>query len=154
MPAELPSKEMLVDACAGTVPHPHPILQAAYELASLHEARRTADPTAHPDIDRTRARLIHDIDSWTARELPRPHAAAPLHTETLGMVVDRLAHLTIAAHSSPHTTTPGCPDHQSWKRLAELSLAYADLAHALATRTCRIPDLAAPLPEILPPQQL
>ncbi|WP_276313977.1 DUF4254 domain-containing protein [Nocardia huaxiensis] len=154
MTPELPSKELLLEACAGTVPHPHPILRAAYELASLHEARRTADPTSRLEIDCSRARLIHDIDSWTARTLPRPHAAATLHTETLGMVIDRLAHFTIEAHTPLHHSHPACPDHQSWKRLAELSLAYSDLAHALSTRTCRIPDLATPLPEVLPPPHL
>ncbi|MFD6357966.1 DUF4254 domain-containing protein [Nocardia tengchongensis] len=146
MSTDLPSKDLLLDACAGTVAVPHPLLQAAYELASLHEARHVADPGERSGIDCARVRLIHDIDRWTAHALPRPFAAASLHTETLGMVVDRMAEFSVAARSALAATDPECLLHHAWTRLADLSLAYADLSHDLAARTRRIPDSITPHP--------
>ncbi|MTE14172.1 DUF4254 domain-containing protein [Nocardia aurantiaca] len=147
MTTYLPSKDLVLDACAGTVAASHPLLQAAYELASLHEARHAAPPEELPEIDCTRVRLIQDIDRWTARELPRPFAAATLHTETLGMVIDRLARFSVDARSALVGTDPESRLHHAWKRLAELSLAYADLSQDLTARTRRIPDSITPHPE-------
>ncbi|MFJ9370938.1 DUF4254 domain-containing protein [Nocardia sp. NPDC101769] len=153
MTTPLPSKDLLLDACAGTIALSHPLLQAAYELASLHEARLAADPAELPEIDCARSRLIRDIDRWAATRLPRPFAAAALHTETLGMVVDRIAGLSVAARTADGAT-PECRRHHVWTRLAELSLAYADLSHELAARTRRVPYSLAPHPEDLPHQHM
>ncbi|MGW4535402.1 DUF4254 domain-containing protein [Nocardia sp. NPDC004340] len=150
MITHLPSKDLLLNACAGTVTLANPLLQAAYELAGLHEARHAATLDELPGIDCARARLIHDIDSWAARELPRPLAAAALHTETLGMVVDRLARFSVAARTALAASDSECGSHQAWTRLAELSLAYADLSHGLTARTRRIPGSITPDPEDLP----
>ncbi|MRH86730.1 DUF4254 domain-containing protein [Nocardia sp. SYP-A9097] len=144
MPTHLPSKDLLLEACSGSVALPHPLLRAAYELASLHEARSIADSDALVEIDCARVQLIHDIDCWTAQELPRPYAAAAMHTETVGMVIDRLAQFSTDAHAALDNSGTECQSHYTWKRLAELSLAYADLAHDLDTRTRRIPDCIAP----------
>ncbi|WP_405135695.1 DUF4254 domain-containing protein [Nocardia sp. NBC_01388] len=154
MTTHLPSKDLLLEACTGTVALPHPLLQAAYELASLHEARHVADPEEIVEIDCTRARLIHDIDCWTAQELPRPYAAAALHTETVGMVIDRIAQFSVDAHIALSSPAAECRLHYAWKRLAELSLAYADLSHDLTARTRRIPDYTTPHPEDLQHQQI
>ncbi|WP_067565316.1 DUF4254 domain-containing protein [Nocardia acidivorans] len=154
MTTHLPSKDLLLEACTGTVALPHPLLQAAYELASLHEARRSADRAGLLEIDCARAQLVHDVDCWIARELPRPYAAAALHTETVGMVIDRLAQLSVDAHTALGSTDAECRLHYTWKRLAELSLAYADLSHDLSTRTRRIPDCITPHLEDLQHQQI
>ncbi|MEC3957043.1 DUF4254 domain-containing protein [Nocardia sp. CDC153] len=149
----LPSKDLLLEACAGTVDSAHPLLRAAYELASLHEARDAAAPEAMHEIDCARVQLIRDIDRWTAHELPRPFAAAALHTETLGMVVDRLARFSVDAHTALETGDTECGLHRAWTRLAELSLAYAELSHDLTARTRRIPDFITTHPEDLQHQQ-
>lgn len=150
MTTQLPSKDLLLHACAGTVAHPHPLLQAAYELAILHEARHTAGPADLPEIDCARVRLIYDVDQWTARELSRPFAAATLHTETLGMVIDRLARFSVAARTALADPATGLYSHHAWTRLAELSLAYTDLVHDLTARNRRIPVSVTPSPEDLP----
>ncbi|WP_330183630.1 DUF4254 domain-containing protein [Nocardia sp. NBC_01503] len=153
MTTYLPSKDLLLEACAGRVALPHPLLEAAYELASLFEARQSADPAEVIEIDCARAKLVHEVDCWIARELPRPYAAAALHTETVGMVVDRLAQFSVAARTALGAPARECSLHYTWKRLAELSLAYADLSHDLNLRTRRIPDYIAPLLEDLQHQQ-
>ncbi|GAB0106861.1 hypothetical protein JMUB6875_58510 [Nocardia sp. JMUB6875] len=145
--SSLPSKDLLLDACAGSIAEAHPLLQAAYELASLHEARCVAELGELPEIDCARVRLIREIDRWTARELPRPFAAATLHTETLGMVVDRLAQFSVDARTTLSGADTECLRHHTWTRLAELSLAYADLSHDLAARVRRIPESVTPHPE-------
>ncbi|WP_051178210.1 DUF4254 domain-containing protein [Nocardia concava] len=145
--SSLPSKDLLLDACAGSISEAHPLLRAAYELASLHEARYVADLCGLFEIDCARVRLIREIDRWTAQVLPRPFAAATLHTETLGMVVDRLAQFSVDARSSLGGADAECLRHHTWTRLAELSLAYADLSHDLAARTRRIPESVTPRPE-------
>ncbi|MFE3759455.1 DUF4254 domain-containing protein [Nocardia tengchongensis] len=150
MTIHLPSKDQLLHACAGTITEPHPLLHAAYELASLHEARHSATPAGFAEIDCTRDRLIHDIDGWTARELPRPFAAATLHTETLGMVIDRLARFSVAARTTLADPATGLYSHHVWTRLAELSLAYTDLTHGLTARTRRIPHSVTARPDDLP----
>ncbi|MGW4350744.1 DUF4254 domain-containing protein [Nocardia sp. NPDC004582] len=149
MTTHLPSKDLLLHACAGTIIQPHPLLQAAYELASLHEALHSSTRTDLPEIDCTRDRLIHDIDLWTARELPRPFAAATLHTETLGMVIDRLARFSVDARTALADPATGLYSHHAWTRLAEISLAYADLTHDLTARTRRIPHSVTARPDNL-----
>ncbi|MGQ4599982.1 DUF4254 domain-containing protein [Nocardia sp. R6R-6] len=144
MTLPLPSKDMLLEACAGRVPIPHPVLVAADKLARLHHSRRSAGPARIADIDCTRARLVHDIDRWVATTMPPPYGAATMHSETVGMVVDRLVQFSVNAYAALDTDTPDVERHYAWKRLAELMIAYADLAAEIAARTRRLPDLAAP----------
>ncbi|MEU2034938.1 DUF4254 domain-containing protein [Nocardia amamiensis] len=144
MTTPLPSKDMLLEACAGTVPVPHPVLVAAHELACLHQARRSADVVRINDIDCARAGLIHDIDRWIATTVPQPYGAATMHSETVGMVVDRLVRFSVNAYATLTADTPDVELHHAWKRLAELTIAYADLTAEIAARTRRLPDLAAP----------
>ncbi|WP_433626445.1 DUF4254 domain-containing protein [Nocardia sp. CA-120079] len=96
MRTPLPSKDMILQACAGTVAIQHPVLQGAYELASLHEARLD-DNADIGMIDRERDRLVSRIDSWVAADQPPASDAAYHHTETVGMVIDRLAQFAVDA---------------------------------------------------------
>ncbi|MFI7671560.1 hypothetical protein [Nocardia sp. NPDC049526] len=75
MKTPLPSKDMILQARAGTMAIQHPILQGAYELASLHEARvdKNADIGA---IDRELDRLMSHIDSWVTADQPPTFDAA------------------------------------------------------------------------------
>ncbi|WP_051177947.1 DUF4254 domain-containing protein [Nocardia concava] len=146
MTAQLPSKDMVLEACTGCIIEPHPVLQAAYELASLHEARPGSGAVVR-EIDCARYRLVREIDRWVAREMPVPHAAAALHTESVGMVIDRLAGFSVEAHAALSGAGSEFLLHFAWQRLAELSLAYDDLAEDLAAQTRRIPDFSCPAPE-------
>ncbi|BAW05556.1 conserved hypothetical protein [Nocardia seriolae] len=58
--------------------------------------------------------MAHEIDQWVIREPPRPHAAATLHTETVGMVVDRIARFSVDAHCTLDTAASEAHLHYAW----------------------------------------
>lgn len=75
---------------------------------------------------------------------PQHHHGTRLHTETVGVVVDRLAAAQVcamrmltgaaAAPTSPHTRA-------AWVHLAELADAYDDLAMEVVAGRTRLPLL-------------
>jgi hypothetical protein len=144
MVTPLPSKDMVLRACAGTVAVPHPVLLAAYELASLHEARVDVSVEMLSEIDRARELLVHDIDCWVAQNRPQPLGAAYLHTESVGTVVDRLARFSVAAHTALDHGVAEPRLHFLWQRLAELALAYTDLAFEISAGRRKLPDCTHP----------
>jgi len=121
-----------------------PVLQAAYELASLHEARLdvTADLRA---IDHERARLVCRIDDWVSDEQPPAYDAAYLHTETVGMVIDRLAQFVVDAHAASKQTSSTLLFRYAQHRLTELARAYSDLSFEITAGTRRLPDFSFPV---------
>lgn len=135
----LPSKDLVLEACSGTIHQPHPVLEAAYELAALHEAGSAA--IAVGETASERANLMRGIDRWVAANLPAPLGAAYMHTETMGSVVDRLARYSVLAHAALTRDTRPWELHFAWQRLAELSLGYGDLSFELASGARRLPDL-------------
>lgn len=142
MRTPLPSKDMVLSACAGTITLAHPILHAAEQLASLHEARDRSDAGV---LDRERARLVSLIDDWVAAEKPPAFGAAYLHSETVGMIIDRLAQLSVDAREAAQgpISAPQLRD----ARLTELAHAYGDLAFEIARGTRRLPEFShRPLP--------
>ncbi|WP_063045961.1 DUF4254 domain-containing protein [Nocardia pseudovaccinii] len=146
MRTPLPSREMILQACAGTVAIGHPILQGAYELASLHEARldRGADIGT---IDRERDRLVSRIDSWVSADQLPAFDAAYHHTETVGMVIDRLAQFSVAARVASQQSTSTLEFRYTQHRLTELAVAYSDLCFEIAAGTRRLPDFSFPVLE-------
>ena len=139
----LPSRDTLLEAYTGVVVAPHPVLTATEQLARLH-LERTAEPSDQSYVnDCERREYVHSIDRWVACSMPLPLGAATMHTETLGMVIDRLARFCTDAHTALSRDVPRYEMHYRWQRLAELSLAYGDLADALGRRTCRLPDFTA-----------
>ena len=142
----LPSKDLILQACSGRVAIPHPVLQAAYELSSLHEARldATADLRA---IDHERAGLVCRVDGWVSDEQPPVHDAAHLHTETVGMVIDRLAQFSADVNTAAKQTSSTLPFRYAQHRLTELAIAYSDLAFEIASGTRRLPGFSFPVTE-------
>jgi hypothetical protein len=147
MKTPLPSKDMVLQACSGAVVIPHPVLEAAYELASLHEARSDAAGDAVREIDRARAGLVHDVDCWVSGEKPPESGAAYRHTETVGMVVDRIAEFSVAAHAALVEGASEIRRHYAWQRLTELALAYSDLSFEISAGIRRLPDFTYPAAE-------
>ncbi|WP_225731673.1 DUF4254 domain-containing protein [Nocardia sp. JCM 34519.1] len=135
---------MLLEACAGTVAIDHPVLQAAYELVGLHEARRDAVPDAVGVIDRERSRWVRAIDRWVDGQKPPAFSAACVHTETVGMVVDRLAEFSVSARDIPASDPSGEQVRSAQHRLDELALAYSDLAFEITSGVRRLPDFGFP----------
>ncbi len=151
IPPRLPSKDMLAQACSGVVTMPHPVLLVAYELASLHGARvdlvaqegmRESGMAAElvGDIDRMRTELVRDLDRWVAANTPQPRGAASLHTETVGMVVDRIAEFWIAARTGFEQSVSESNLYHLRHRLSEVCAAYSDLTFEIHTGTRRLPD--------------
>ncbi|WP_329414657.1 DUF4254 domain-containing protein [Nocardia vinacea] len=141
MRTPLPSKDMILQACAGTLAIEHPVLRAAYELASLHEASldRTADVGT---IDGERARLMCRIDNWVTAAAPPAFDAAYRHTETVGMVIDRLAEFSVDVCVASEPNIPAPQLRYAQHRLTELALAYSDLCFELAAGIRRLPDFS------------
>jgi hypothetical protein len=140
----LPSKDTLVQACGGPVTTPHPILIIAHELAELHTTRAAAAAEHRTEIDSARDALIRAIDRWVAANTPPPLSAAYLHSETIGMVVDRLAQYSVDARIALETGSDEPRRHQLWQRLSELSLAYADLAFEITSGLRKLPEYTHP----------
>ncbi|MFI5776349.1 DUF4254 domain-containing protein [Nocardia sp. NPDC051570] len=133
-----PSKHQLLQACRAEPALDHPILHCAHELTALHEQLLCAPASPPTESDARRATLIAEIDRWTTSQLPPSHGSASIHTETLGAVIDRLAHRTTTAYAA--LTTQGDWNlWDAWERLAELAIGYADLTTDLTTGRRRLP---------------
>ncbi|WP_324198988.1 DUF4254 domain-containing protein [Nocardia amamiensis] len=140
----LPSKNLVLEACTGNIRHPNPVLETAYELAALHEARLDTPYPARQEIDFHRTRLTRSIDRWVASALPQASGAAYMHTETVGAVVDRLARYSVLAHTALNRDPQQPQIHYVWQQLAELALGYGDLSFELTAGTRRLPNLVVP----------
>ncbi|MFX0576922.1 hypothetical protein [Nocardia nepalensis] len=143
-PSGLPDKDAVLGACRG-FPNmiDHPMLDAAAELAILHQTREHALLCAVEDIDWQRIRSLSAIDGWVVAATPIPFPAARLATHTVGQVIDQLAQLTV------HTciALAAAPDplfYDASLRLAEAASAYQDLADELACDIRRLPRHAVP----------
>ncbi|WP_280299324.1 DUF4254 domain-containing protein [Nocardia abscessus] len=139
----LPTKELVLHACRTAPRLDHPVLASAHLLAGLHRRRLRRELYGANDIDRHRARLVLAIDRWVATQAPPPHGGAHMHTETVGMVVDRLAQFSACAYE----ILSGAPEwavHNAWERLSELALGYEDLAYEVAAGLRRLPYLSGP----------
>ncbi|QIS14466.1 DUF4254 domain-containing protein [Nocardia arthritidis] len=135
----LPGKELLIAACRGLPHDDHPMLEAAGELAQLHEIRERTPMCEMDKLDRRRTQLIRAIDRWVTLATPVPDAAAQPHTETVGQLVDRLARLTAQAFV-PLAQAPEPVFYDAWVRLVELADTYQDLVEELRVGTRRLPD--------------
>ncbi|GAA5048866.1 DUF4254 domain-containing protein [Nocardia callitridis] len=133
-----PPKNALLQACRGTITADHPLLHWAHQLTELHERKRAAPESTHPDVDRHRTTLITTIDHWITNNLPPTHGSAMIHTESAGTVIDRLANLT--SHAYAALTSPHEQDlWKTWEHLAQLAIGYEDLATDVHTGRRRLP---------------
>lgn len=130
--------------CRGEVAGDHPVLRWAYELSDLHERRLAAghigivDRGEADEIDSQRCALVREIDRWVTTQLPPPLGDALVHTETVGVIVDRLAQFTAEAY----VALASAADWElgdAWERLAELAVGYEDLASEVAAGRRRLP---------------
>ncbi|WP_249357980.1 hypothetical protein [Nocardia cyriacigeorgica] len=130
MNTALPRKELLLAACRGLPVGDHPILDAAGELAAIHQAREQTPAAGSAALDRHRSHLRVAIDLWVAVSA-RP---GPGGMHGVGRLVDDIAALTVEAH----ITLAQAPDalvYDATVRLTELGDMYQDLADQLASTT-------------------
>ncbi len=144
MIVKLPSKDELLEACYGTVRLNHPVLHAARKLAALHTARRIATDQNIHESDRSRADLVRAVDCWVVANLPQAGGASYLHTESVGMVIDRIAQYSVDAHTALNSPVAEQNRHFLWQRLAELAVAYTDLAFEISAGLRSLPVLTYP----------
>ncbi|MGW6424649.1 hypothetical protein ACWF82_18405 [Nocardia sp. NPDC055053] len=134
----LPGRDVLLAAFRGLPHDDHPMLDAAGELAQLHEMRERTPLSESAPIDRRRAQLMRAIDRWVILAAPVPFAAADEHCETLGGLVDRLAR-----HSTQtFVALAGAPDsvyYDEWVRLDDLADSYQRLVDDLWAGVRRLP---------------
>ncbi|WP_280474657.1 DUF4254 domain-containing protein [Nocardia asiatica] len=135
----VPGKELLLAAFRG-LPHlDHPMLEAAGELAQLHETRERTPASQCDKLDRRRAQLVRGIDRWVTLAMPIPPPAAPEHTETVGHMVYRLAVLAAQAFAAL-SHAPESVFYDAWVRIDELADRYQDLIDDLRTGARRLPE--------------
>lgn len=131
----------------------HPVVELAEALVAHHRQRYALAENGHPgtepnalmlaqrlldELDARRAGLIDKIDGW-ALAVINARPTAPLHTETLGSVIDRLALLWMHANK-PRTASAGRHvSADALGQLAELSEAYDYLVRDLAQGGRRLP---------------
>ncbi|MFE3321166.1 DUF4254 domain-containing protein [Nocardia sp. NPDC059195] len=135
----LPDRAQMMQAVCGVAGAGDPVLTAAHELATLHERREQQIPGDTSDIDWARARLVCEIDRWVVIRSPTPATSAPMHTESIGAVVDRMAHFAALTY---HALACGAEAelHAAQLRLHELACGYDDLITEVASGARRLPD--------------
>ncbi|MFD0364442.1 DUF4254 domain-containing protein [Nocardia sp. GCM10030253] len=135
----VPGRDLLIAACRGLPHDDHPMLDAAGELAQLHEIRERTPVREMDKLDRRRAKLVRSIDLWVTLAMPVPFGAVGVHSETVGQIVDRLAEMTIQAFV-PLAQAPDAVFYDAWVRVNELADIYQDLIDELRAGTRRLPD--------------
>lgn len=140
----LPGKDEILSACRGfPLPTPNPMLDAAAELAILHEQRERTQWCELEPIDWQRARTIQTINRWVVLATPVPVPAARLHTHTMGQVVDQLAQLTVETYIALADAPEGLY-YDALDRLNEAADAYQDFADELCAGIRRMPEYTSP----------
>lgn len=112
----------------------------AVDDRSIGAAKRAIDAMNAARID-----AVGRIDVWAGAHIPDPQPA-PLHTETLGSVVDRLAVAWVRANQlgelARASADPGLRKraHRALDQLDELGDAYDDLIRELRAGRRRVPS--------------
>ncbi|MFC4376808.1 DUF4254 domain-containing protein [Nocardia halotolerans] len=135
----LPSRAAMMQAVCGVAGDSDPLLRAAHDLAVLHERREQLVPGDTGAIDWERARLVCEIDRWVLLRAPAAATTAPLHTESIGAVVDRMAHFAALAYRALSCDADS-ELRTAQSRLHELACGYADLIVEVANGARRLPD--------------
>ncbi|WP_280346082.1 hypothetical protein [Nocardia neocaledoniensis] len=134
----LPDRDLILAAIRGLPHDDHPLLDAAGELAVLHQLRERTPLSESAALERRRTRLMRAIDRWVILAAPVPFAAADEHCETLGGLVDRMAGHSAQAFGA----LAGAPDavyYDEWVRLDDLADSYQRLVDDLRAGVRRLP---------------
>ena len=136
----LPSAKQLIDTFRGLSDGVPGLSAQVAELSRCHrELLRVGNHFCDTDI--RRCELMDDIDRWARQRLGR-RTAVPLHTESLGTVIDRLAARWAVAVALLTDEAPAdVADRRqlAFERLSELANAYDDLVADLVGGRRRLP---------------
>lgn len=153
----IPQSPLVIEAFSGDQNddyHGCRLLWAARRLAWCHRRQWAAedscrDPEAPAEevagtkhrideLNAARVALVEQIDLWVEGEIV--HAGAgPLHTETLGSVVDRLAIAWVRAGTLAAAGDQPLPARRAWRQFTELAEAYDGLIMEVAAGSRRLP---------------
>ena len=106
---------------------------AAADSTRLAAVKRRIDA-----MNVARSDLIDEVDAWAARHL-RQTEGAPLHTETLGSVIDRLCIAWVRVQKL-HQRGSDLRRALAARQLRELGVAYDTLVAEVVAQRRRIPD--------------
>jgi hypothetical protein len=136
------------DGAAAELLDAHPVLVVGGRLAEQHRRQWAAEDLSRSPgvsdaavadtkrridaLNLLRAQCVDEIDAWCDTHLPESSVDVPLHTETVGSVVDRLA---IAAVRASHLGTA-----RAGAQLGELAHAYSILIADIAAGRRRVPS--------------
>ncbi|GGK96106.1 hypothetical protein GCM10011588_08120 [Nocardia jinanensis] len=117
------------------------LLRFAHALVELHKRRaHVRDMAEVAEIDCRRTELVDEINDWITRKMPQHRNGASLHTESLGAVIDRMAHSWVAANQAIEADgVRSDRTHRHWYHLAELVDGYTDLIAEVAVGRRRLP---------------
>ena len=136
-----------------------PILALAQRLARHHQEQWAAEDRCHDRwaddrvvaslkraidaMNANRVEMVEQIDAWVTQRVVSPQHA-PLHTETFGSVIDRLAVAWVRARNLAGGRDPADPTARDRGRraahqLAELATAYDGLVGELRSGRRRVP---------------
>lgn len=139
----VPDDLMLEHACRGLPVHSsNPIVLAAAHLGELHAARLT-EP-GRRDIGLPRLRLARRIDVLIAAAAPLPRPGARMHTETVGVVVDRIASRCAIAFHAPSSRVSSSEIDDAQAQLRQLRADYVELIDEIAAGICCLPTTHLP----------
>ncbi len=137
----------------------HPVLDAAADLAARHDEQWSAEDASRDGgdddravarakrridaLNRARMELVDRVDAWAEVAVIGEAAASSLHTETLGLVVDRLAVAWVRSRRVAGLAGPGPDGRDDARRaltlLVQLCDAYDDLVRDLRDGGRRLP---------------
>jgi hypothetical protein len=155
-PSSIPRSPLVVSAFSGgqRSDHTDGLLVAAHSLARCHQRQWAAEDECRAPgvpaeevarlkrrIDKLNAQrvaLVERIDVWTERKTGHGDAG-PLHTETLGSVVDRLAVAWVRANILAANGDRPFFARQAWRQFTELAEAYDGLVTEVAAGQRRLP---------------
>lgn len=150
----LPRSASIIEAFPSDTEPTDELLRLAARLARQHQDQWAAetisrDPAATDEqvaaskrtidvLNAGRATLIELLDEHVATRISTGEGQVPLHTETVGSVIDRLGIAWVRARSLPHNGSKE-QARQALEQLRELATAYDDLVREVTAGTRRVP---------------
>lgn len=152
--ATLPRSAAIIEAFRSSAEPTDELLRLATRLAHQHQDQWTAEtvsrnPSATIEqiaaskraidaLNARRAALIELLDEHAATRVSAGAGQAPLHTETVGSVIDRLAIAWVRANNLL-ASGPRVRARQALDQLRGLAAAYDDLVREITAGTRRVP---------------
>ncbi|MEV0342559.1 hypothetical protein AB0H49_26380 [Nocardia sp. NPDC050713] len=104
------------------------------QIAPMPQYKAVARERLRLRIDR----VVREIDSWAARNLPRTKGARK-HTHSLGEVLSHIAKLYAETWWTVLHSADGETRHEAWCHLSEAREGYAEMVEEIRARRLQLP---------------